>query len=311
MKKIYSIRQNMEMAKKISEKSKIPIGNYEISNFVDSEIYVKLNDSVIDTEAIVIGSTNPPTENIIELIILIDTLKINGAKIVDLINPYYGYSRSDHIVPEVSSSISAKMFMKVFEALDVTTFSTIEMHHPDSLEYFSISHNNLETVELFVKAIKNEEKSMKSLNNYVIASPDAGGVSRAKNLSQLLSVEREPLEVVEIHKHRPKADEVEFEKMIGDVRFKDVYIVDDMIQTGNTIILAVNKLKEQGANRVFVLVTHMVYSANSLKKLSDQENIQKVFITDTVPLPKGLVLPSKFEIISVVDLLSKYINTII
>lgn len=292
MKKIiFSTNSNPELAKKLCKKYDFSLGKCDVKKFADQEISVFLKESVKNKDVWVLGSTFPPADNSLELLILVHTLKANGAKKVSLIIPYFAYAKADRVNPP-GASAAAELMVQAIELAGTDEITAVNLHSSRVEKFFKKPLTHLSAMPLLAKHFEN-----KKILNLAIASPDRGGVSRAKEFSKKLGINK----IILAEKHHPDFDEVEITKISGEIQGKNVIIVDDMIQSGGTIIKAVQALKNEGAQNIFVAVTHLVSTGPSIEILNKEKNIAGVVITDTIP-PKEK-LPSKFEVVSVVDLI--------
>ncbi len=293
---IFYAHSNEVLAKKLAKLSGLQIGMADIKKFADKEIFVLIKENVKNKIVYVLGSTFPPAENLIELLILIHTLKANGAKKVQLIIPYFGYAKADHIDPP-GMSLAAKLMVELFETSGVDEFIAVDIHSPTVVNFFKKPLLHISAIPLLAGYFKK-----KKLKDLAIASPDLGGVKRAAEFAKILQIDQ----IVTIEKYRPTFDQVKVEKVVGEIKGKNIIIVDDMIQSGSTIIKAVQALKKHGAKDIYVAVSHLVFSGPSVPLLAKNKDIKEVVFADTI-LPKAK-LPMKFKKISVADLLCSIVH---
>ncbi len=294
---IFATNTNRDLAKSLTKISGWKMGKCLVGRYADGEVRVELEEAVDGQRVYVLGSTFPPAENFIELLLLIHTLKVNKAKKVTVVIPYLGYAKSDQIT-EQSNSLSAKLAVQLIEEVGVDELIAVDLHSKAVEKFFTIPLKSLSAVPLLADRLKNLK-----IDNLAIVSPDLGGVVKARRFAKLAGTNL----MVVIEKHRPQVDQAEVVRITGNVKGKNAVIVDDLIQTGNTLIKAAECLKNHGADEIYVCVTHLVPTAGAVEKLTKNSDIKMVMVTDTIPLPKDS-LSEKFEIVSVVDLIAKAIN---
>jgi ribose-phosphate pyrophosphokinase len=287
---IFSTNSNSGLAKKIASQSGLRFGKCEIAKYADQEIRVLIKEDIKDKEVYVLGSTFPPAENILEFLLLVNTLKINGASKISAIIPYLGYAKSDKV--HVGGSLSAKFMAQTIELAGVDKIIVVNIHSKKTEGFFTIPVLNLSGTLLLSEHFKKLK-----IKNLAVVSPDAGGVSRAEDFAKNLGIN----EIVKIDKYRPATDQVAIHKIDGDVKNKNVVIVDDMIQTGGTLIKSAEALKKMGAKKIYVAVTHLVSTGPSIKLLTKEKNIDQIILTDAIPLNKNI--SKKFKKISIVPLI--------
>jgi ribose-phosphate pyrophosphokinase len=262
-----------------------------LGRFPDGEVSVVLDQNVENKDVYLIGSTEPPAENLLELIFSIDTVVRNRAKSLTIIIPYFGYAKSD--VEKIKGQVlAARTVVRLIEAVGGKNLKvvTLNLHSPEVEGFFGVPHLNLSLMEVLARKFKNN-------NDLVVVSPDEGGVGRAREFAGILG----NLDVVIIKKKRISDSKVKILSMIGEVDGRDTVIVDDMVQTGGTIISAARTLRDKGAKSVSLAVTHMVYSAKGYLLLEKEAGIQRIVTTNTIRQAEDI--SSKFEIIDVAPIL--------
>ncbi|KKP80877.1 MAG: Ribose-phosphate pyrophosphokinase [Candidatus Levybacteria bacterium GW2011_GWB1_35_5] len=290
--KFFSGSLGKQLALKICGQLKVDLSPMEIFVFADGEKRIKLNDKVVGEDCVVIKSTGIPTDsNYMELFFIIDALKRSGAKSVTLVAPYLGYSRQDHVFRE-GEDVSLQVIIKILENIGMDKIITLDLHSIKIPEFFKTPVVHLSALELFAKKIKEFE-------NFVLVSPDMGGVRRVKLLAEILG----NAAFVTIEKERDlKTAQITLLRLNGDVRGKIAVIVDDILSTGNTGAKAAELLKENGATKVYSFTTHAVF-ANGAKEVLQKSEIERVFVTDTIETLEDKHFP-KLEIISVAGLIA-------
>lgn len=247
---IFGLSTLKKIAEEVSVKTKIKLGDSEIKHFKDGEIYFELDTSVRNKRTFIIQSTsNPVNENLMELLIFIDTLRRSSAKEINLIIPYYGYARQDR-KNNGRQPITAALVARLLEEAGASRVICFDLHSPQIQGFFRIPVDDLRAYGLLAREIKKEK-----IENLIIISPDHGGVSRARSLAKILDSE-----IAIIDKRRIKANEAIVGNLIGNVKGKNCVIVDDIIDTGGTIIEGIKILKKNGANNIYVAATHSLFS---------------------------------------------------
>ncbi|MCL4354762.1 ribose-phosphate pyrophosphokinase [Patescibacteria group bacterium] len=280
--KIFSGLSNKSLSEKIAKELGQKLSELDIFIFPDDERRVRVRESVLDLDTVVIESTNKPAEkNYMELFFIVDALKRSGAKTVTAVIPYLGYQRQDHVFRD-GEAVSLEVIVRTLEAVGVDKIISFDMHTPRIPELFKIPVIHLSAFSLFAEKIKKIDGK-----NGILISPDMGGIRRIKILSEFLG----GMEYGSIEKNRDLATgHVEAEKITGDVKGKNVYLVDDMISTGGTILTACNLLREKGAKNVYVFATHAVFCKEAPQILK-RSRAEKIFVTDTIGIPER----NKFE----------------
>ena len=274
--KLFSGSANPEFAKKVGDYLGMCVSDATLNKFSDGEISVQITQSVRGQDVYIIQPTCAPTnDNLMELLIMIDALKRSSAKSINAVIPYYGYARQDRkAAPRVP--ISAKLVADLLEKAGINRVVTIDLHAAQIQGFFNIPADNLFGSILFVNYIKS-----KNLKNPIIASPDIGGVARARQYADKLGYD-----LVIVDKKREKANESQVMNIIGDVKCKDVILVDDMVDTAGTLVKAAEVLKEKGANSVMACCTHGVLSGPAYERVANGV-LDELVISDTIPTKKN------------------------
>ncbi len=291
--KIFSGRSNLPLAEKIAREIGEPLGEREIINFSDGEIWVKYSDNIRGADVFIIQSTFPPAENLMELLIMIDAAKRASASRVTAVIPYFGYARQDR-KDQPRVAISSKLVANLLTEAGAERVLTMDLHAAQIQGFFDIPVDHLYSSAVFVRHIKDLK-----IPNLVVVSPDVGGIKFARAYATRLDAD-----LVLIDKRRPKANVAEVMNVIGEVKGKNALIVDDLIDTGGTFVAGVNALKSAGANDVYGACTHPVFSDKAMEKI-EESPIKKLVVSDTVPL-KGQ--SSKIEVRSVARLFAEAIR---
>ena len=298
--KILSGTSNLKLSKDISKKLKLKLVNTNIKRFADGEIFVEINENIRGNSVFVIQSTsNPANDNLMELLLVIDALKRSSAKNITAVIPYFGYARQDRkVVPR--TSISAKLVSNLITKAGADRVVTVDLHSGQIQGFFDIPVDNLFATPIFARHIKKKIKS----KNIICVAPDVGGTERARALGKLLNV---GLAIVD--KRRPKPGQSQVMNVIGDVKSKTCVIVDDIIDSGGTIVNAAKALKERGAKEVYVYITHGVLSGEAVKKIKSSV-IKNLVITDTIDNNSKIKGVKNIEVLPISSLMGEAIKRI-
>lgn len=294
--KLFSGTANPEFAKKVGEYLNIEVGEAIINKFSDGEISVQIKESVRGQDVFIVQPTSAPAnDHLMELLIMVDALKRSSARSISAVMPYYGYARQDRkAAPRVP--ISAKLVADMLEAAGIDRMITIDLHAAQIQGFFNIPVDNLYGSVLFVDYIKS-----KNLPNPIIASPDIGGVARARSYANKLGYD-----LVIVDKKREKANESEVMNIIGDVEGKDVILVDDMVDTAGTLVKAAEVLKKRGATSVMACTTHGVLSGPAYDRLNSG-TLDELVVADTIPTNLEC---EKVTVLSAANMIGETINRI-
>ncbi|WP_297814154.1 ribose-phosphate pyrophosphokinase [uncultured Helicobacter sp.] len=294
--KIFTGTAHPEFSKCVAKDLDIELSDAEITRFSDGEIGVRICESVRGKDVFVIQSTSAPAnDNLMELLIMVDALKRSSAKSINIIMPYFGYARQDRkAAPRVP--ISAKLVADLLQRAGITRLVAMDLHAGQIQGFFDIPVDNL-----YGSIVFKEHIIAKNFKNPIVASPDIGGVARARYFAKLLG-----LDIVIIDKRREKANESEVMNVIGNVEGKEVILIDDMIDTAGTMVKAASAFKQKGATRVIALGTHAVFSGVAYERIQKSE-IDEVIVTDTIPLKQSC---EKIKVLSVAPLFAEVIRRI-
>lgn len=289
---------NEGLAKEISSYLNTSLTPMEIKQFNDGETYVHIEKSVRGARVFIIQPTSPPVNNkLMELLLIVDACKRASAKEINVIVPYFGYSRQDRkALPR--EPISAKVAANILEAVGIDRLVTFDLHVDQIQGFFNIPVDNLEAMPLIADYILD-----KKLKDVIVVAPDVGGARRARKLAKLLGTT-----IAIIDKRRPQHGVAEILNIIGDVEGKICIIVDDIIDTAGTITGAAKALKEKGAKEVYLAATHALFSGDAVKKLQDKA-IKEVIVTNSIDIPENKQF-DRIKIISLASLLAESIKRI-
>ncbi len=297
--KIFTGNANRPLAEKIADYLGLPLGKMIVNRFPDGEIYARSRENVRGRDVFVIQSTFSPADNLMELLIIIDALKRASAHTVGAVIPFFGYARQDRKTKS-REPISAKLVANLITVAGADRVISVDLHAGQIQGFFDIPMDNLTAV-----LILSDYMRKKNLENPVVVSPDVGGVARATEFAKNIPHSTQAIFV----KRRLSPEEVETNKLIGEVKNKNVIFVDDAIHTGNTIISATNEVLKRGAKSVYVCVTHGIFARDSLKKFKASP-IKEIIVTDTVPVNERNELPEKIKVLSVAPLIGEAIKRI-
>ena len=269
--KIFSGRASRNLAQKITESLGVKLGNETVIEFADGEFEPSFDETIRGSDVFIVQSTMPPAENLMELLLMIDAAKRASANSVVAVLPYFGFARQDKKgKPRVP--IAAKLIANLLTAAGVDRVLTIDLHADQIQGFFEVPVDHLYASTLFVPYIKSL-----NLPNLTIASPDMGGSKRANTYAKFLNTE-----VVICYKHRKKANVISKMMLIGDVKGKDVVMIDDMVDTAGTLAKASDLMINQGASSVRAICTHGLFSANAYERLENSQ-LTEIVVTDTIP----------------------------
>jgi len=293
--KFFSGTASTYLAEKIATSFGIEMGKTNVLRFSDGEFQPHYIESVRGCTVFIIQSTFPPSDNLMELLLMIDAAKRASAYKVVAVMPYFGFARQDR-KDRPRAAIGAKLVANLLSAAGVDRVMTMDLHADQLQGFFDVPVDHLYASSIFVPYLESL-----NLENVVIAAPDMGGTKRANAYSRFLKTE-----MVICYKLRKKANVVEEFRVIGDVAGKDIVIVDDMIDTAGTICIAADMMKDQGANSIRVIATHPVLSGQAYESI-EKSFITEVIVTDTIPLGKQ---SPKIHVLSVADIFADVINKV-
>mgnify|MGYP002631103493 CR=1 FL=1 len=285
--KIFACTQSKVLGEKIAMAFGTELGNVITSTYSDGEFQPSYEESIRGTRIFIIGSTNPGAENLMEMLLMIDAAKRASARHITAVLPYFGWARQDRKdKPRVP--IAAKLVAKMLEAAGATRIITMDLHADQIQGFFEKPVDHLFASTIFLPYLKNL-----NLDNLTIASPDMGGSKRAYAYSKALECD-----VVICYKQRAKANIISLMELIGDVRGKNVVLVDDMVDTAGTLTKAADLMMERGALSVRAICTHPILSGNAYENLNNSK-LEELIVTDSIPIKH---LSDKIKVLSCADL---------
>lgn len=296
--KVFSGSSNPALAAEICEHLEIPPGKCELRRFSDGEIYFQVNENVRGRDVFIVQSTSPPAaENLVELLVMIDAFKRASASRITTVIPYYGFARQDRKdKPRVA--ITAKLVADLLRTAGASRVLTMDLHADQIQGFFDVPVDHLFATPVLLKHL--EQQGFEKLS---IVAPDSGGVERARFYARHLGAH---LAVIDKRRVRPNEAEVMF--IVGDVEGRDVVILDDMIDTAGTIVMATKQLRKKGAQRMMAAVTHPVLSGPAIERLQGS-GFESIIVTNTIALPEEKKIDT-IEVLSVAPLLAEAVRSI-
>ncbi len=273
--KIFSGRANRPLAESIAREAGTKLGECDIRNFSDGEIWVKYTENIRGSDVYIIQPTHPPAENLIELLMLLDAAKRSSSRRVTAVIPYFGYARQDR-KDQPRVSISAKLCANLITTAGADRVLTMDLHAPQIQGFFDIPFDHLYSSAVFIPYFRQLD-----IANLSVASPDVGGLRLARSYAKRLNGD-----LILIDKRRPNPNVAEVMNIVGVVKDRNILIIDDLIDTAGTFTGAVAALKKAGANEIFGACTHPILSGNAIERLNNSE-LKQLIVTDTVPSKPG------------------------
>ena len=297
--KIFSGKSNLTLAKKIAKFLDVSLGLVELDTFSDGELRVAFKENIRGEDVFLIQSTNPPSENLMELLLMLDAAKRASAKTVTAVIPYFGYSRQDR-KDQPRVPISARMVLDLIAAVGVDRMITMDLHSPQIQGFTNVPFDNLYSrIVLFNKL----QQYNLNYDSGVVLAPDVGSAKMSQAYAKKLG-----LGFALIDKRRPTHNVAKVVNLIGDLNNKQVFIIDDMIDTAGTICNAAVTAIDNGATSVIAIATHPVLSGKAIERL-EESPIEKVIVSDTIEMSEDKIF-NKLEIISVSKIFAETIKRI-
>jgi len=295
--KIFAGRANSALAEKIAAYLGMTLGNAEIKQFEDGELFVQFNENVRGVDTFIVQPTFPPGDNLLELLIMIDAATRASASRVTAVIPYYGYARQDR-KDQPRVAISAKLVANLITVAGANRVLAVDLHAGQIQGFFDIPLDHLFASPVLIDYFKGL-----GLTDLVVVAPDIGSARMVRAFGKRLGA---PFALID--KRRPAPNVSEVMNVIGEVQGRNVLIIDDMVDTGGTMVQAAVALKGRGAKDVYVGCTHGLFSGNALKRIDDSP-IREIVVTDTIPLVNKTSI-SKLRVLSVADLLGEAMRRI-
>ena len=297
--KIFSGRSNLPLAEKVADTLGQKLGDISIRTFSDGEIWVKYEENIRGCDVFIVQSTNGPSENIMELALMVDAAVRASADTVTVVMPYFGYGRQDR-KDQPRVPISSRVMVDILTALGSDRIITLDLHSTQIQGFANIPFDNLYSRSVLYEAIINEKLDSK---NSVVLAPDIGSVKMSQSYAKTLG-----MHFALIDKRRFAPNQAEINHLIGNLKDMDVLIIDDMIDTAGTIVNAADAAMDAGAKSIIVIATHGVLSGPAINRLS-QSVIKKVIITDTISIDKEKQI-DKIKIVSVANIFGKAVSRV-
>ena len=293
--KIFSCSQSIDLSKKISKSYGVEIGKVNFSHYSDGEFQPSFEESIRGARIFIIGSTNPSSENLMEMLLMLDAAKRASARHITAVIPYFGWARQDRKdKPRVP--IGAKLIAKLIETAGATRIITMDLHADQIQGFFEKPVDHLYASSIFLPYLL----SLK-LNDLTIASPDMGGSKRAYAYSKFLKSD-----VVICYKQRKKANIISHMELIGEVKGKNVVLVDDMVDTAGTLTMAADLMIDRGAKSVRAICTHAILSGDAFEKI-EKSKLEELIVSDSITSKKS---HSKIKILSCSKLFAEVMESV-
>ena len=295
MAQIFACSQSETLAKSIADAYGIPLGKVITLNFSDGEFQPSFEDSVRGSRVFIVGSTHPSSKNLMEMLLMLDAAKRSSARHITAVMPYFGWARQDRKdKPRVP--IAAKLVAKMLETAGATRIITMDLHADQIQGFFEKPVDHLYASTIFLPYLRSL-----NLEDLTVASPDMGGSKRAYAYSKFLESD-----VVICYKQRAKANVISHMALIGDVKGKNVVLVDDMVDTAGTLTHAANLMMERGAKSVRAVCTHPVLSGNAYEKI-EKSALEELIVTDSIPLKQE---SEKIKVVSCAKLFAEVMQAV-
>lgn len=295
--KLFAGRSNPELAREISDYVDLPLGGLTIKNFSDGEIWVKFEENIRGTDVFLIQSTNPPAENILELLLMIDAAKRASAHRITAVIPYYGYARQDR-KEQPRVPISARVLATLLTQSGADRVLTMDLHSTQIQGFFDIPFDHLYSKIALLRHVKNQD-----LDNLCVLAPDVGSIPMARSYAKLLTAS-----LAIIDKRRPEPNRSDVMNVIGELDGKNIIIIDDLVDTAGTMTTAAEVAMEKGAKSVYALATHAVLSGPAVLRIVASP-IKHLTVTNTLHIPKEKRF-DKLRVISVGEVFGESIRRI-
>ncbi|KZE33432.1 ribose-phosphate pyrophosphokinase [Crenobacter luteus] len=297
---VFTGTANPDLAQNVVKHLDISLGRADVGRFSDGEVAVELLENVRGRDVFILQSTcNPTNDNLMEILTMADALKRASAGRITAAIPYFGYARQDRRPRSARVPISAKLVANMLATAGIDRVLTVDLHADQIQGFFDIPVDNVYATPVLLKDIVAQR-----FEDLIVVSPDVGGVVRARATAKALNTD-----LAIIDKRRPKANVAEVMNIIGDVSGRTCLIVDDMIDTANTLCKAASALKERGAERVYAYATHAVFSGQAVDRINNSD-IDQVVVTDTIPLSAQAKASSRIRQVSIGGLIAETLRRI-
>ena len=301
---VFSLTANNGLAEEICQKLGLDLGKCEVHHFADGEILVNALHSVRGKNVYIVQSTCAPvTERLMEILVFADSLRRASAHEINVVIPYFGYARQDRKA-KAREPITARLVADLLTTAGVNRVITCDLHAAQIQGFFSVPVDDLSCQPILGMYFRDKLKDIENMDDVVVVSPDHGGAVRARKFANSIHASN----IAIIDKRRPKPNVAEVMNIIGDVKGKIAIMVDDMIDTGGTIIAGANALRAAGATKVYATCTHAVFSKNCIERINSEAPFEEVIVTNTIERDYDQYENNRIHAISVADLLAKVIE---
>ncbi len=297
---VFSGNANPDLSREVVNYLGLPVGRAQVATFSDGEISVEIMENVRKRDCFVIQSTCAPSnDNLMELLIMVDALRRASARSITAVMPYMGYARQDRRPRSSRVAITAKLVAKMVVQAGATSVLTMDLHADQIQGFFSVPTDNIYGGPALISELYRWQ-----IPNLMVVSPDVGGVVRARAMAKQLETD-----LAIIDKRRPKANVAKVMHIIGDVKDRTCVLMDDMVDTANTLCQAATALKEHGAIKVYACCTHAVLSGPAIERITNSD-LDEMLVTNTIPLSREGQVCSKIRQISIGEILGESIRRI-
>src|SRR6266481_2542569 len=297
---VFTGKANPALAQEITRHLRVPLGRAHVGRFSDGEVNVELMENVRGRDVFIVQPTNPPAENLMELLMMTDACRRASAARITAVVPYFGYSRQDRRPRATRSAITAKLVANMVSSAGVNRLLTVDLHSDQIQGFFDIPVDNV-----YASPVLLGDAWKQTYPNKIIVSPDVGGVVRARAFAKRL----DDSELAIIDKRRPRPNESKVMNIIGEVEGKTCVLVDDMVDTAGTLCRAAQALKDEGAIKVVAYITHPVLSGGAVQRIAESA-LDELVVTDTIPLSAEATGADRIRQLSVAELLAETIRRI-
>jgi ribose-phosphate pyrophosphokinase len=297
---VFTGKANPALAQEITRHLRVPLGRAHVGRFSDGEVNVELMENVRGRDVFIVQPTNPPAENLMELLMMTDACRRASAKRITAVVPYFGYGRQDRRPRATRVSITAKLVANMIASAGVDRLLTVDLHADQIQGFFDIPVDNV-----YASPVLLGDAWKQKYKNMIVVSPDVGGVVRARALAKRL----DDADLAIIDKRRPRPNESKVMNIIGEVEGKTCVLVDDMVDTAGTLCQAAQALKDEGAIKVVAYITHPVLSGAAIERIS-KSVLDELVVTDTIPLSDEGLACKRIRQLSVAGLLAETVRRI-
>ncbi|MCP5162827.1 MAG: ribose-phosphate pyrophosphokinase [Hahellaceae bacterium] len=298
---VFTGNAHPELAEKVVNALHIPMGDASVTKFSDGEISTEITENVRGRDVFIVQPTcNPTNDNLMELLFMADAVRRASASRITAVVPYFGYARQDRRVRSMRVPISAKVVADMMTGVGINRLLTVDLHADQIQGFFDIPVDNIYATPVLVDDIERQ-----NYDNFVVVSPDVGGVVRARAMAKRLN----DADLAIIDKRRPKANVSQVMHIIGDVEGKTCILIDDIVDTAGTLCKAANALKEHGAKKVVAYITHPVLSGPAISNI-EESLLDELVVSDTIPLSDRAKKCGKIRPLTMSKLLAESIRRI-